>query len=294
LETKKGVERKMTPELFTRIRDRVEELRRDDLSGAKIAAALSPDFTDFKQGTLETYVRACLKLSKAAIQYYLDGDISFTVLMEFGQSHMSSGEIDYYLMEFVDHGMTLSDAMAMKEDHRNKVAAGVNIMRRIGQVRFDHEAKIIAHLKKEFGAILPNAQKMLRDVRFEVTKVIKLFEEKKPVSKEQIDEVAKHLEDTEIELKKVIDLLPKSTVNAGEIHSDLFHKAYLLRGIVGTQLDFLKDKAKSLLEAERFEFVLGEHFEFLDSLVRKYFSEIEKYMSSDAWVEARRKEINHG
>ena len=293
METKKGVEKKMTPEIFAKIRERVEELKKTDLSGSKIAEILAPEFPDFKRGTLEAYVRGLLKLSKEAIQHYLDGDISFTVLMEFGQSLMSSGEVDFYLTEFISHKMTPADLTAMKVDHRNKVPAAVNIMRRTGESRFDQDAKVIAHLKKEFGALYPNVQRMLRDVRFEVHKVIRSFEEGKPVPKEQMDEVAKHLEDSEIEVKKLVDLLPKSSLNAGEIHSDLFHKAYLLRGVVGMQLDSLK-KAKSFPEAERFEFILGEHFEFLDSLVRKYFGEIEKYMTSDAWIEIREKENRYG
>lgn len=283
----------MTPELFVRMYNRVDELRKSGLSGSKIAAILTPDYQDFKLGTLETYVRASLKLSRQVVNFYANGEISFTVLMEFGQSQMETATVDFFVNEFISHDMSLGDAAAIKEYYRNGMSAAEIIMRVTGQISSNPQEHVTTRLRKEFDGLLKDALKDLDESRYKAARLIKTIAKDGKVNFEtsnQILEVSAYFAETRAKVAKVIDLLPISTLNLGQVHSEIFHKGYLLRHLLKEHLEFLEAEVKTIPELDRLRHSVEEQYKFVDARVVKYFDEIQKYMSSEAWIAKRRKE----
>lgn len=286
----------MTTETFSKILAQVDELKKEGLSGAKIGARIAPEYSEFRHGTILTYVRACLKLSKEAIKFYLDGDISLTVLMEFGQSQMSTAEIDFYLMEFIAEGMSYADAVAIKADHLKGMSAGENVMRRTGRISSSPYAKPFARLKKEFDDLFGESQELLREAHFKAYRVVKLIASGNLPANlaELVKETEKAIDDARASSQLAVDLLPVSVLDIGHIHSEFFRKAYFLRDSVMEPLKYLRENPKTFPEYERLEFALAKQFGYLDRRVRDYLDQIDKFMSSEAWIEKRRKEQDNG
>ena len=276
--------------------ERVDELRKNGLSGSKIAAILTPECPEFKLGTLEKYVRACLKLSRQVIDFYASGDISFTVLMEFGQSQMESATIDFFVKEFIDHDMVYGDAVTIKDHYARGMSAAEIIMRVTGQITSNPQDHVTTRLRKEFDGLLKEAIKDLDESRYKAARVMKAISKEGKVNFEtanQILEVSAYFAETRAKVSKVIDLLPVSTLNLGQVHSELFHRGYLLRHLLKEHLEFLEAEVKTIPELDRLRHSVEEQFKFVDTRVAKYFDEIQKYMSSEAWMAKRRKETQN-
>jgi len=291
-------------------------------SGAKIAEAISPEFPDFKFTTLKDYVCCFAKLSDKTADLYFDEKISFTVLIELGQSDLDPAEIEFLAEEFVEKGLTLSDLIQIKADLRAGDSYALAIGRVTGDIPEsprDHEIKKI---KKEFDGLLDVAMKALRASRFKVSSAVDRVaaetssgmerERKEDVSSTKkgfdvlVGETEVMLEHSRVGISKLIDLLPRSTLEKGHVHSDFFHKAYMLRHILKEQYESVENDLKRysgerkspddkfIEDARRLVFAIKEQYEFMNVRTVQYLNQIELFMSTEQRVLEKKKELNHG
>jgi hypothetical protein len=313
--------RKMTPNIFCKIRERVRSLGK--ISGSKIAETLSPEFPDFKFHTLRDYVCCFTKLSDKTVDFYLNEKISFTVLIELGQSDLDPAEIEFLAEEFVKNELTLSDLVKIKAGLRAGDSYALAIGRVTGDIPEsprDHEIKKI---RKEFDGLLDVAMKALRASRFKVSEAIDCVvkrtssngtederKEDTPAPKKDFDalvgETEAMLEHSRVGISKLIDLLPRSTLEKGQVHSDFFHKAYMLRHILREQYELVESGLKRYSDeqgspddkfvenARRLVFAIKEQYEFMNVRTVQYLNQIESFMSTEQRVLEKKKELNHG
>jgi hypothetical protein len=318
LETKRI--RKMTPDIFRKIRERVQGMEK--ISGAKIAEIISPEFPDFKFSTLKDYVCCFAKLSDKTVGFYFDKKISFTVLIELGQSDLDPAEVEFLVEEFVKNEMTLSDLIQIKADLRAGASYALAIGRVTGEIPESPREHEIKKVRKEFDGLLDAAMKTLRASRFKVSSVVDRViaktssngaegERKEDVTDPKgfdalVEETGAMLEYSRAEISKLIDLLPRSTLEKGHVHSDFFQKAYMLRHILKEQYESVENGLKRYCEAQdapddkfvesacRLVFAIKEQYEFMNVRTVQYLNQIESFMSTEQRVLEKKKELNHG
>lgn len=227
-----SVDIRITFDIVERLRKRVLEFKGQD-GGKKrffseIAAAVQSEFPDFALTTIEDYCRVVGKISDKVFNLYKDGHISFTELTEFGQTTLSEGDIEFIAMEYVAQGMNMPMLRKIKSTlraYKDKMSVREAIDRATGKISSFAKPEAVRKINRDFDSLL--------------------------------DEAVKYMTLSRSKVSQLIDLLPVSTLNKGKVHSELFNKVYLLRHILGEQLEFVDKKVKTYLD-ELVRFVATE------------------------------------
>lgn len=91
----------ITPEILSKLRDRAGEYEKFG-SYAKLAESIRTEFPMMAVRTLAAYLTAVRKASNLALQFAIEGKISFGVLLEIAQSAMDHASQDIVVMHVVN------------------------------------------------------------------------------------------------------------------------------------------------------------------------------------------------
>lgn len=227
-----SVEIRITLEIAERLRKRVLEIKGQNDGEKrpfkKIAAIIHPEFPEFVLTTIEDYSRVTGNVSDKVFDLYRNGHISFTELTEFGQTTLSEGDIEFIALEYVAQEMNLPMIRKIKNllrTYKDKMSVREAIDRATGKISSFAKPEAVKKINRDFDSLL--------------------------------DEAVKYMTLSRSKVSQLIDLLPVSTLDKGKVHSELFNKVYLLRHILGEQLEFVDKKVKTYLD-ELVRFVATE------------------------------------
>lgn len=293
---------KVTFDITRKIRERALSMK--DMSIKAIVRAIAPDYPGISPATVQDIVSVSRKTSQYVMDLYYEGKLSRFILLGLGRSFLNVDTVDLVVREYViPRRMSRRQLSNALRSIRRGMSFPEAFDRATEVIKDNEQTRSIKRINERMSKLPDDALSLMSLSRTKVRNIVDLLKaEKYPDIDAQINETIKVMAKARSAVNKIIDILPRSSLNKGKIHDELFHHAYLMRHLVKEQHTFLDQRiserngshAKFFDRLKELRDSTGEQYEFLDVKVKRYLDEMERYVASMVDSSSFSKEQRYG